>query len=210
MPAFLSARYACVYAERMSDTVLLTPQHKKFADEYLVTQNASEAARRAGYSAKNPGVQGSKLLARADIKQYLATRVAELSTQVTETADDLAARVIEELKLGAFSTIENFIRIDDDGKPQIDFSAATPEQLRAITSVKSKTSRKYNGKGEHIATDSEAAFTLRDKDRSLEMLGRHLGLFKSDEQRVVIDVADRLLAARRRMRELGDSGAGGG
>ena len=183
--------------------ITLHPQHKKFCDEYLATHKISESARRAGYSEKSAHVSGNRLLKRADVRSYLASRVAEQDV----VQEDLASQVIKELKDLAFANIADFITVDEDGKPQIDFSAATPEQLKAIASVKSKTSRKYNAKGEHIATDSESAFTLADKYRGLELLGKHIGLFKADEQRVVVDVADRLLTARRRLgREYDETG----
>jgi phage terminase small subunit len=183
--------------ERMSvqDLFALSPQHKKFADEFLATNKVSASAVAAGYSARSAHVQGNRLLKRPDVQQYIAGAVAKADEQ----AEELSAQVIRELKTMAFANVADFITIDEDGKPQIDFSKVTPEQLRAISSVKSKTSRKFNGKGEHIATDSESAFVMADKYRGLELLGRHAGLFKTEEHRLVVDVADRLLAARRRL-----------
>lgn len=135
------------------------------------------------------------MLKRPDVAEYLAHRVGE----ATEEAEELSTQVIKELKTLAFSNIADFITWDSDGQPQIDFSNATPEQLKAIASVKSKSTQRFDNKGKHIATEREAAFTMVDKKGSLELLGRHLGLFKTEEQRVVLDVADRLLAARRRL-----------
>jgi hypothetical protein len=37
---------------------------------------------------------------------------------------------------------------------------------------------------------------MADKYRGLELLGKTVGMFKSEEQRVVVDIADRLLRAR--------------
>lgn len=187
----------------VQDLTTLHPQHKKFADEFLLTNKVSKSAIAAGYSPKSAHVSGNRLLKRPDVQAYLASKVAEQDA----VQDDLASQVINELKTLAFANIADFITIDEDGKPQIDFSAATPEQLKAIASVKSKSSRKYNSKGEHIATDTEAAFAMADKYRGLELLGKHIGLFKADEQRVVVDVADRLLSARRRLgRSYDDTG----
>lgn len=184
----------------LMNDITLHPQHKKFCDEYLRTNAISASARAAGYSEKSAHVSGNRLLKRPDVQSYLASKV----TEQTEEAEDLASQVIKELKDLAFANIADFISVDKDGKPQINFSAATPEQLKAIASVKSKTSRKYNAKGDHIATDVEAAFTLADKYRGLELLGKHIGLFKAEEQRVVVDVADRLLNARRRLGRMYD------
>ena len=51
----------------------LTPKQKAFADYYIETGNATEAARRAGY--KKPNVQGSQNLEKLSIKSYIEERV---------------------------------------------------------------------------------------------------------------------------------------
>ena len=182
--------------------VPLLDRHKKFADEYLRTGNATGSARLAGASHRSAHVTGAKWLKRRDVSEYLAVEAAKLSApraEVSEQGKDLDQRILAEMEALAFANIGDFITIDEDGKPQVDFSTATPDQLRAITSVKTKTSRRFDNKGQHIATDSEAMFSLADKYRGLELLGKHRGLFKADEQRIVVDVADRLLNARRRL-----------
>ena len=50
----------------------LTPKQTRFVDEYLVDLNATQAATRAGYSAKTANEQGSRLLAKVAI-MYLTT-----------------------------------------------------------------------------------------------------------------------------------------
>lgn len=113
----------------------------------------------------------------------------------------------------AFANIEDLIVIDENGLPQVDFSTATRDQLAAVTRITNKRREVYNGKGEHVATEEQSGFVLADKYRGLELLGRHVGLFKNEEQRVVVDVADRLLQSRERwlkvtkVEDLGDSDA---
>lgn len=53
-----------------------TPKQKAFADYYIETGNATEAARRAGY--KKPNVQGSQNLEKLSIKSYIEERVKAL------------------------------------------------------------------------------------------------------------------------------------
>ena len=50
-----------------------TPKQRAFADYYIETGNATEAARRAGY--KKPNVQGSQNLEKLSIKSYIEERV---------------------------------------------------------------------------------------------------------------------------------------
>lgn len=67
----------------------LRPQQKAFADYYIETGNASEAARRAGYSVKNANVNGPRLLAHAGIKEYINNRMAEIESKRAMTADEV-------------------------------------------------------------------------------------------------------------------------
>ena len=54
----------------------LTPKQQAFADYYIETGNATEAARRAGY--KKPNVQGSQNLEKLSIKSYIQERIKAL------------------------------------------------------------------------------------------------------------------------------------
>ena len=67
----------------------LNPKQKAFADFYIETGNASEAARKAGYSQKNANVNGPRLLANAGIKEYINNRMAELESKRAMTADEV-------------------------------------------------------------------------------------------------------------------------
>ena len=52
----------------------LTAKQKKFCDEYLLSMNATHAAKEAGYSEKTAGNIGSENLEKPYIKEYLAER----------------------------------------------------------------------------------------------------------------------------------------
>jgi phage terminase small subunit len=49
----------------------LTPKQKKFAKEYQKDLNATQAAKRADYSAKTAKQQGSRLLTNVDVKKTI-------------------------------------------------------------------------------------------------------------------------------------------
>lgn len=174
--------------------VTLDPKHKIFADTFLITGRISESARKAGYSGRSAHVSGNRLLKRSDVQAYLAAQ----GSKVSEQTEDLQSKVIRELEDMAFANIADFIRVDDEGHPQVDFSGATPEQLKAITRIASKRKTTTTRSGDKIH-EEESSFAMADKYRGLELLGDHLGMFKQSEQRVVIDIADRLLAARQRV-----------
>jgi hypothetical protein len=144
------------------------------------------------------------LIKRPDILEYLREQAAK----VTEHQEDLQAKVLRELSDMAFVNIADFVRVGPDGELLADFSTATPEQLKSITSLATKSVNRTLRDGTK-ETEHSARYGFADKYRGLELIGKHLGMFKEAEQRVVLDVADRLLAARRRISEDGQVGGGG-
>lgn len=59
----------------------LTIKQKKFADEYIISGNASEAALKAGYSEKTARKIGSENLTKPDIKAYIDERMKKLEEE---------------------------------------------------------------------------------------------------------------------------------
>ena len=56
----------------------LTIKQKKFADEYIISGNATQAAINAGYSEKTARKIGSENLTKPDIKAYIDERMKKL------------------------------------------------------------------------------------------------------------------------------------
>ncbi|AQX94093.1 terminase small subunit [Lactiplantibacillus plantarum] len=59
----------------------LTPKQRKFADEYIKSGNAADAARKAGYSKRSARSVGQENLTKPDIKQYIDERMAEIASK---------------------------------------------------------------------------------------------------------------------------------
>ena len=55
----------------------LNEMQKAFADYYIETANATESAKRAGYSEKTAYSQGQRLLKNVEISDYISERMAE-------------------------------------------------------------------------------------------------------------------------------------
>ena len=69
----------------------LTPKQKKFCDYYIETGNASEAARRAGYSEKTARTIGQQNLAKRAIKDYISERMNNQDRERVASADEVIA-----------------------------------------------------------------------------------------------------------------------
>lgn len=65
----------------------LEPRQQRFVDEYLVDMNATQAAVRAGYSAKTAQEQGSRLLSKAMVSEAIAAGAKKLSADTGVNAE---------------------------------------------------------------------------------------------------------------------------
>ena len=79
----------------------LTEKQKRFVDAYIETGNASESARRAGYSPKTAFRSGQENMQKPAIKQALAARLKEIESKrianVTEVMEFLTSALRGEL-----------------------------------------------------------------------------------------------------------------
>ena len=67
----------------------LTPKQRAFADYYIECGNASEAARKAGYSSKGINGQAARLLANVSISAYIQERMAHQDAARVASADEV-------------------------------------------------------------------------------------------------------------------------
>ena len=67
----------------------LTEKQRRFVDYYVETGNASEAARRAGYSKKTAGWIGQENLQKPTIKAAIDARLRELEDKRIAKADEV-------------------------------------------------------------------------------------------------------------------------
>ena len=68
---------------------MLTPKQQAFADYYIECGNASEAARRAGYSPKTAEKIGSENLQKPEISAYIQERMAQQDAERVASADEV-------------------------------------------------------------------------------------------------------------------------
>ncbi len=67
----------------------MTPRQKAFADYYIKTGNASEAARKAGYSEKTARQMATENLTKPSIVKYIAERMAHQDKARVASADEV-------------------------------------------------------------------------------------------------------------------------
>lgn len=161
----------------------LTEKQKRFCEEYLTDLNATQAAKRAGY--KNPEI-GRQLITKNNVSEYLNKLRNEQSKRTQITAD----MVLNELAAIAFSDRTKIARVNADGVVELNETDKLPDALKkAISGIK-------EGKfGVEVSS--------YDKIRALELLGKHLGMFKEKppEEPSIIDDIDPLSESLQKLAE---------
>ena len=107
---------------------------------------------------------------------FVSARIAELKGVAAQASTIAATRVLEELAKLAFANMADYMRVGPGGDPVLDFSKLTRDQAAALVEV---TVEDYvDGRGEDARQVRRVKFKLASKLVALELLGKHLGLFK--------------------------------
>lgn len=150
----------------------LTPKQERFVAEYLIDLNATQAAIRAGYSAKSAAEQASRLLINVKVAKAVEAAQAARSARTEITQD----RVLKELAKLGFANMQDYMSVTQEGEPFADLSKLTRDQAAAITefTVEDFT----EGRGDDARDVRRVKFKLADKRAALVDIGKHLGMFK--------------------------------
>lgn len=144
----------------------LNDRQLRFTYEYMVDHNATQAAIRAGYSAKTAYSQGQRLLKNVEIRKVIGDATERQNCRIEITAD----RVLQEIaKIAFFDPRKLF---DEYGNP------------KGINEIDDDTAAAIAGLDVDTKTDGESdlltitkRIKIADKQKALDMLGRHYGLF---------------------------------
>lgn len=140
----------------------MTDKQKIFADEYLIDLNATRAYRVAYPNVKKDETAaqaGSRMLRNVKVAKYISDRMKERQERTEVTQD----RVVQELAASAFAKATDYVEIRGGRVVIKDTSQLEDNQIRAIAGIKEGA----NG----------IEIKLNDKEKALELLGRHLGMW---------------------------------
>lgn len=156
--------HGCFLFAEVSKIAKLTPKQQRFCEEYLVDLNATQAAIRAGYSAKNAASIAVKLVNKSQVQE----RLSELRSRQSKRTEITADRVLAELAVIAFADRTEIAKITESGFVKFTPTDKLPAELKKII-----VGIKEGKFGIEVAT--------ADKVRALELLGKHLGIFDKSE-----------------------------
>lgn len=158
----------------------LTNKQQRFVDEYLIDLNSTQAAIRAGYSAKNADKIGPELLGNTRVSEAIQAAMKERSDRVKMTQDD----VLKELSIIAKTDMRDYAASDGKGRIIIKaFDAMPPSATKAIKKIKQTVTILSESVDEDTgATETvlkvQTELELHDKIRANELVGKHLGMFQ--------------------------------
>jgi phage terminase small subunit len=145
----------------------LTAKQKIFADEYLIDLNATRAYKVAYPRVKKDETaraNSSRMLTNANVAVYVEKRMKDREKR-TEITQDM---VLKELAKIGFADVTDFVTIESKGSykaVQVKSTDDMPgDKMGAIAGIKEGA----NG----------IEIKLNDKGKALELIGRHLGMFK--------------------------------
>lgn len=158
----------------------LTEKQARFVAEYLVDLNATEAAKRAGYSEKTAYSIGFENLKKPEIQEAIQQAKEARAARTGITQD----RVIQELARVAFANGTDFAKVVSSECP-----VTTVDEDGIVREVVRRTQRVVLVDTDHVDPEKRAAIAYikegkhgievssYDKVKALELLGKHLGLF---------------------------------
>lgn len=163
----------------------MTEKQKIFADEYLIDLNATRAYRVAYPSVKKDetaAAAAARMLRNVKVAAYIQERMQERQKRTEITQD----RVLQELAAIAFAKATDYAEIKNECVRIKDTAELDEQQVRALAGIEEG---KFGIK-----------VKLNDKEKALELLGRHLGMFKDklevsgleDEKKKLGDILEQL------------------
>jgi phage terminase small subunit len=138
----------------------LTDKQKIFVAEYLIDKNATQAAIRAGYSAKTANEQGSRLLTNVSIRSEIDKRIEQVSKRAAITAE----RILERLDAVAERCMQAEPVLDREGNPIGEYKFDSSGANRA-NELLGKHLKLFTDKIELDVTDSLAERMKKSRER---------------------------------------------
>ena len=164
----------------------MTDRQVIFANEYLIDLNGTRAYKEAYPHVKNDNTAAAaaaRLMNVPEIKEYIDERIKDRLERIEVTQDD----VIQELAAVAFANGSEYAKVvtkpmktpDGDYVPALDSEGNQMYyQAVEITETDELSRRQIKAISGIKQGKNGIELTTYDKVKALELLGRHLGMFK--------------------------------
>lgn len=107
----------------------LTLKQKRFADEYIISANATAAAIKAGYSKKTARSIGQENLIKPDIKAYIDERIEKLESAKIATQEEVLQYLTSIMR--GDQQEKTLISIGELGQEIVDIDVGAKDRIKA-------------------------------------------------------------------------------
>jgi phage terminase small subunit len=143
----------------------LTDKQRAFVLEYVKDWNGTQAAIRAGYSENCPSETAYELLRKPQIRQFIDRHFEDMGLT--------AERILAEQMALAFANADDYLEVEEGGESRAKaFNSLTRKQKAAVKKIREKRIIKENPDGS-VFVDSTMEYELYDKQKALDVLGKH-------------------------------------
>lgn len=107
----------------------LTLKQKRFADEYIISANATAAAIKAGYSKKTARSIGQENLTKPDIKAYIDERIEKLESEKIATQEEVLQYLTSIMR--GDQQEKTLISVGEFGQKIVDIDVGAKDRIKA-------------------------------------------------------------------------------
>lgn len=146
----------------------MTPKQQRFVDEYLIDLNATQAAIRAGYSARNADKIGSELLGKTRVAAAVGEAKAERASETGVDARWVLTRLADEAEADVADLYDEngHLRAVHDWPP-----IWRKGLVAGIETLREKVGEDKDGKPEFATVQK---IKLSDRIKRIELIGKHV------------------------------------
>lgn len=199
------------YKRKSTQFKPLTAMQEAYCQSYIKTpENQTQAAINAGFSPNTAAVKASVMMRDERIKKRIAELMEERNKRMRVSADYVLMRLVEIDQMDVLDILN-----DDGGmKPIAEWPKVWRTSLSAMDIATIKTTQaslqKENGEADLSVEDVEHILKKvkwPDKVKNLDLIGKHVDVNAFKERldvNVNVTIADRIAAARKRLKERQD------
>ena len=107
----------------------MNERQRRFADEYIISGNATDAAIKAGYSSKYANTNASKLLQNTTIKSYIDERLAQFASEKIATQEEVLTYLTSVMR--GETQEQTLISIGELGQTITDIDVGAKDRIKA-------------------------------------------------------------------------------
>jgi phage terminase small subunit len=142
--------------------VLTNAKHERYCQNRVEGQTNHEAYANAGYKPNRGNA------ARLNANESIQGRIRELQGNAAECVEKSLAESLAELEEIAYANLGDYIRIDEDGYPHLDFSKATHAKAAGLKEF--IVEEREVGRGKNARVVRRVRLKTHDKVRALVQL----------------------------------------